>query len=394
MPLMTEAVARQVLLRFVSLQCCYGSRAAWELAIQRLRQAGTYRYQLETFSELRLSEWVFQPFTKPRAAGPPGDAHMVLWDMEVGPPLLFQGWTQWCVPCSALVRDCHRCHGHGRSKCRVCHGTSWTRCVTCKGSQRRLKQQKRCQLCSSTGHKRCNTCSGQHSKTCATCQGEKKLHHFKHLAITWKNNVFEFVSEHHLNFPGELLSKVSGESIFKDEKVTMSATPSVSAIGCRFRSETAWDVSSFPLPDCLHGTAINKQTRSSSPKTLVTYQNWEIGRIQAQTRSPPESYYSMSCICSEDFASGVAESLWVYPIIDFPEPEISLASQRAIAEHSAVLPASSCILWLHQSIELIPITEVHYQYSGKPYLYYIYGLENKVYALDYPERCCCSCTII
>ncbi|KAM8995079.1 protein SSUH2 homolog [Ara ararauna] len=368
MPLMTEAVARQVLLRFVSLQCCYGSRAAWELAIQRLRQAGTYRlppdpaswappgrgwdsFQSHTVpgagqhprTTSSKVDKMLSPPAEPRAAGPPGDTPMVLWDMEVGPPLLFQGWTQWCrVPRSALVRDCHRCHGHGRSKCRVCHGTSRTRCVTCKGSQRRLKQQKRCQLCSSTGHKRCNTCSGQHSKTCATCQGEKKLQHFKHLAITWKNNVFEFVSEHHLNFPGELLSKVSGESIFKDEKVIMSATP---------RQHKP-----------LSGEARHYFGR------FYTLQGWD-----------GHAFVTLTL---------------VYPIIDFPEPEISLASQRAIAEHSAVLPASSRILWLHQPIELIPITEVHYQYSGKPYLYYIYGLENKVYALDYPERCCCSCTII
>ncbi|XP_074770594.1 protein SSUH2 homolog isoform X4 [Athene noctua] len=221
-PPMTEAVARQALLRFVASRCCYGSRAVGELAIRRLRPLGTYR----------------------------------------------------------------------------------TRCVTCKGSCRRLKQQKRCQLCSGTGRKRCNTCSGRGSKTCVTCQGEKKLQHFKQLVITWKNNVFEFVSEHHLNFPGELLSKVSGANIFKDENVV------------------------------------------------------------------------------------------VYPIIDFPDPEISLASQRAITEHSAALATSSRILRQRQTIELIPITEVHYQYSGKPYLYYIYGLENKVYALDYPERCCCSCTIL
>uniref|UniRef100_A0ACB8EH90 Uncharacterized protein n=1 Tax=Sphaerodactylus townsendi TaxID=933632 RepID=A0ACB8EH90_9SAUR len=38
-----------------------------------------------------------------------------------------------------------------------------------------------------------------------------------------------------------------------------------------------------------------------------------------------------------------------------------------------------------QTIELIPVTEVHYQYAGKMYLYYVYGMENKVYALDYPE---------
>lgn len=116
--------------------------------------------------------------------------------------------------------------------------------------------------------------------------------------------MFEFVSEHQLNFPGELLSKVNGENVFKDENVL------------------------------------------------------------------------------------------VYPIIDFPIPEISLASQRAITEHNAAFATSSRILQQRQTIELIPITEVHYLYAGKTYLYYIYGLENKVYALDYPERYCCGCTII
>lgn len=47
-----------------------------------------------------------------------------------------------------------------------------------------------------------------------------------------------------------------------------------------------------------------------------------------------------------------------------------------------------------QTIELIPVTEVRYQYTGKQYLYYVYGMENKVHALDYPERYCCGCTII
>lgn len=40
------------------------------------------------------------------------------------------------------------------------------------------------------------------------------------------------------------------------------------------------------------------------------YQDWGTGTIQAQTVSPSESCYSVSCICSEDFASGGAESLW------------------------------------------------------------------------------------
>lgn len=47
-----------------------------------------------------------------------------------------------------------------------------------------------------------------------------------------------------------------------------------------------------------------------------------------------------------------------------------------------------------QTIELIPLTEVHYWYQGKTNVYYIYGTDHRVYVEDYPERYCCSCTII
>ncbi|XP_042655816.1 protein SSUH2 homolog [Tyto alba] len=139
----------------------------------------------QTFSEPRLSKRVFEPFTR------------------------------------------HRCRGHGRSKCGLCHGAgrifpgSRQMCAARRGSRRGLKQEGRCQLCSGAGRRRRNTCSGRGSKTCATCQGEKKLQLFKQLAVTWKNDVFEFVSEHHLNFPGELLSKIGGENVFKDENVVV-----------------------------------------------------------------------------------------------------------------------------------------------------------------------------
>ncbi|XP_019355324.2 protein SSUH2 homolog isoform X1 [Alligator mississippiensis] len=333
-PTMTEDVARNALVSFVNSKCCYGNKAAGELVIQDLRQLTLYRYRLETFNESRLSEWTFEPLTSNLVDGPQNGTSPRPWDIKVQTPPLFQDDTRkFRIPHSSLVKACHKCHGHGRYKCSGCQGAGWMRCVSCSGTRQRRKQQRRCQMCSGTGRKRCSTCSGRGNKTCMTCQGERKLLHFKQLIITWKNNVFEFVSEHQLDFPGELLSKVNGENVFRDENVL------------------------------------------------------------------------------------------VYPIIDFPKPEISLASQRAIAEHNAAFTASSRILQQNkrslqarsggkiqqsrqdkyssplkalsrQTIELIPITEVHYQYAGKTYLYFIYGLENKVYTLDYPERYCCGCTII
>uniref|UniRef100_A0A6I8NHN6 Ssu-2 homolog n=1 Tax=Ornithorhynchus anatinus TaxID=9258 RepID=A0A6I8NHN6_ORNAN len=283
-PIMTEEMARNALLSFVNSKCCYGNRAAGELVIQGLKQQALYRYRLETYNESRLSEWTFEPFTNHSVDGPQKGTSPRPWDIKVQVPPMFQEETKKLqVPHSSTVK---------------------MRCATCSGAKRKAKQQRRCQMCSGSGRKRCSTCSGRGNKTCATCKGEKRLIHFIQLIITWKNNLFEFVSEHQLNFPGELLTKVKGENIFKDENVM------------------------------------------------------------------------------------------VYPIIDFPKPEISLASQRGIAEHNAAFASRSRILQQRQTIELIPLTEVHYRYQGKTHLYYVYGMENKVYALDYPERYCCGCTII
>ncbi|KAI4553903.1 hypothetical protein MJT46_016083 [Ovis ammon polii x Ovis aries] len=209
-PVVTEEVAREALLSFVNSKCCYGSAAAGDLVILELKQQNLCRYRLETFSESRISEWTFQPFTST-----------------------------------------------------------------------------------------CSTCSGRGNKTCATCKGEKKLLHFIQLVITWKNSLFEFVSEHQLDFPGELLAKARGETLFKDENTT------------------------------------------------------------------------------------------VYPIVDFPLREISLASRRGISEHSAALASRARVLQQRQTLELIPLTEVHYWYRGKTDAYYIYGTDHQVYVVDYPESVIC-----
>ncbi|KAB1264527.1 Protein SSUH2-like protein [Camelus dromedarius] len=178
------------------------------------------------------------------------------------------------------------------------------RCPSCSGAKRKAKPARRCPMCSGSGRQRilcivgallprCSTCSGRGNKTCATCKGEKKLLHFIQLVIVWKNSLFEFVSEHQLDCPGELLAKAKGETLFKDEN-TM-----------------------------------------------------------------------------------------VYPIIDFPLREISLASQRAIAEHNATLASRARVL-----------QQVRYSYRGKTSVYYLYGTDHRVHVVDYPERYCCGCTII
>lgn len=43
-----------------------------------------------------------------------------------------------------------------------------------------------------------------------------------------------------------------------------------------------------------------------------------------------------------------------------------------------------------QTVELVPLTKVDYEWKERVYSFYIFGNENKVYTKDYPAKCCCS----
>ncbi|TFK02626.1 coiled-coil domain-containing protein 159 [Platysternon megacephalum] len=80
----------------------------------------------------------------------------------------------------------------------------------------------------------------------------------------------------------------------------------------------------------------------------------------------------------------------VYPVVNFPDPSISQASQNALVQHHTQFASTSRVLRQRQTIELIPLTKVEYEWQGKRYSYYVYGDENRVYAENYPKKCCCS----
>uniref|UniRef100_A0A8D0GB38 Protein SSUH2 homolog n=1 Tax=Sphenodon punctatus TaxID=8508 RepID=A0A8D0GB38_SPHPU len=86
----------------------------------------------------------------------------------------------------------------------------------------------------------------------------------------------------------------------------------------------------------------------------------------------------------------VDEQSLVYPVVNFPEPSINHASQNAIVQHQASFTSASRIRRQRQTIELIFLTKVEYAWKGKQYSYFVYGNENKVYAEEYPKKCCCA----
>ncbi|KAM4612771.1 protein SSUH2 homolog [Polymixia lowei] len=83
----------------------------------------------------------------------------------------------------------------------------------------------------------------------------------------------------------------------------------------------------------------------------------------------------------------IDENVLVYPIQGFPDQEICDVSQRTIHEHLSRFTSTSRILQQRQTIEMVPLTLAHYSYNGKDYVYYVYGMENRVYTPSYPSAC-------
>ncbi|KAK2821500.1 hypothetical protein Q7C36_020843 [Tachysurus vachellii] len=80
----------------------------------------------------------------------------------------------------------------------------------------------------------------------------------------------------------------------------------------------------------------------------------------------------------------------VYPMNGFPEHNLAQASERLVRDHHSKFSQTSRILQQQQSVELIPITKVMYRWQAKDYVYFVYGVELKVKAIDYPATCCCT----
>ncbi|XP_026163115.1 protein SSUH2 homolog [Mastacembelus armatus] len=79
----------------------------------------------------------------------------------------------------------------------------------------------------------------------------------------------------------------------------------------------------------------------------------------------------------------------LYPLLGFPNPAISEASERLIKEHQSKYAQTSRILQQRQTVDLIPITKVAYKWKEAFHSYVVYGTNNQVSANDYPATCCC-----
>ncbi|XP_052285249.1 protein SSUH2 homolog [Dreissena polymorpha] len=83
----------------------------------------------------------------------------------------------------------------------------------------------------------------------------------------------------------------------------------------------------------------------------------------------------------------------VWPVNHFPDGEINNASNRLVAQHASAFPSERILMQRHQ-VRIIPVTQALYKWKGADSDFFVYGFEKKVYAPNYPQQCCCGCSIL
>ncbi|XP_030853629.1 protein SSUH2 homolog isoform X1 [Strongylocentrotus purpuratus] len=87
------------------------------------------------------------------------------------------------------------------------------------------------------------------------------------------------------------------------------------------------------------------------------------------------------------------ENARIWPINHFPDQAINQASRELVQQHSGAFQQERILQQRHQ-VRIIPVAESLCRWKEKNFSFFVYGFERKVHAPDYPQQCCCGCTIL
>lgn len=202
---------------------------------------------------------------------------------------------------------------------------------------------KTCHTCGGVGRKRCFTCSGNGWEYCYSCHGDGR------------RSSFQGESERCFQCHG-----TGRRRCWKCNGDGMSA--------CK----------------CCTGTGQIK----CFIQLHITWTNHMDEHIVDRASVPDEKLKNVSgqIVLSEEHPK-------LRPIDHFPDTTINMASLQLIQQHSTAFIAEKLLMQRHE-VRIIPISTVFYRWKNFESSFNIYGFEHKVYAPDYPQTCCCGCTVL
>ncbi len=249
----------------------------------------------------------------------------------------------WDLQCTPPVR-----FKNHRAEIEVPHTASVKPCHDCAGIGR-----KRCHKCHGDGNTRCHHCNGSghvhnphagpghHDSHHHGHHGQHGHHQHGHMECTWCHGAGHQKCKNCHGHGQETCSTCGGAS---NVKVFIKLT-------------VEW----------INHLSDNIVERTSLPDELIRGVTGEIAFTEEQPR--------------------------VWPINHFPDQTINQASKQLVQQHTSGFPLERIILQRH-SVRVIPVAQAMYKWNDKEGKFYVYGFEHKVHAPDYPQQCCCGCTIL
>lgn len=332
-PTITEEQAREALLQHVAEHCCYGKGAARDMTFRELTSSSAFHYTLETFTESRSTCWAYEPFRGQDIDGPERGPAPGPWDIQATAPNLFRSSKLDVeVPHTASVKPCHNCFSQG-----------YTRCFRCQGRGRLF-----CHSCNGTGRERVFESHIDHH------HDHHHGHHDHH--------------HHHHNHHG-------GHASYR---------PCTWCHGSG--RKRCYTCNGFGQVEC--SVCRSRGSLKCYIKLTIMWNNHLKDHIVERTALPDHLIRTVSGqVAFEE------QQLRVWPINHFPDQEVNNASKAIVAEQSRAYPTERILMQRHR-VRIVPVTMAYYTHDDKPGSFFVYGFEHKVYAPDYPQQCCCGCTIL
>lgn len=203
---------------------------------------------------------------------------------------------------------------------------------------------KDCHGCNAKGFLRCGTCHGRSQIRCSACQGRGRKQ-------VYKNGKHELTNCPHCFGTGKRRCARCGG----DGRIQCTSCKGCCRLRWFIRLSIVWS----------NNVGEHVVEKTGLPNQLVSKAAGSLGFQDTQFR--------------------------VMPVARFPVAEINEASHRLLSSHQ--FPQRMIHMQRHV-IRMVPVTQCFCDHKEKDLTYFVYGLESKVHAPDYPEQCCWGCSIM
>ncbi len=334
--------------------------------VTSFRHVGAHHIRFEQFHERRSVSAAARPHRGGSVDGPENGAPPDPWAVPFPDTADFEDATLACpLPHTSSVHRCDRCDGEGRHTCEHCNGEQRVTCPTCAGR----------------GRVSCGCVNGRN--TCPSCGGSGTHTETRTITTTEPDGSTSVRTETATSSCGScsgsgqiLCGRCGGAS---DLPCSVCGTCGrVTCPGC------GGDGRVVCAPCEGHG-------RVERFQDLTVIRHYESNRVTLDAAALPEALVLDACgvkileecdvtVAPDNPARGGSgyrdRPLRVNGDVD--------AAARALIEGHAI-PQGARSIRERLQVTAVPIHEGAYLWGGRPLRFYLYGLDARVYAPDYPR---------